>query len=316
MGVRAISYRFPTRPRARASTCWWAASCGSGCAEDKVDLCQRASRYPRQNPIMLPSLEDRYETPHLSVMTTPDSAPLLATQGRLVLALRDALTSGAGGKSVALIETHISYVLLTGQFAYKIKKAVELEFLDFRTLAARRFYCDEELRLNRRLAPKLYLDVVAITGSVEVCSGAPGQARTSTFGRAARGNVAKQVTAKALEGSIAARSWRRRGSDQFEPSDTRGGSTAISIAMTIGPMRHHARRREVSRRSVIKHMLRMPLNRAKTEVIRGTDYSRSFIITSRAAGLTSLTAFFSTSMARCVCRCESMRLTVSSVRPR
>jgi uncharacterized protein len=133
----------------------------------EIDLCQGASRYLRQNPIMLPSLEDRYETPHLSVMTTPDSAPLLAPQGRLVSALRDAVTSGAGGKRMALIETHISYVLLTGKFAYKIKKAVELGFLDFRTLAARRFYCDEELRLNRRLAPELYLDVVGITGSVE-----------------------------------------------------------------------------------------------------------------------------------------------------
>ena len=81
-------------------------------------------------------------------------------------ALREVIRLGAGN-SVALIETHISYVLLTGQFAYKIKKAVELGFLDFRTLAARRFYCDEELRLNRRLAPELYLDVVAITGSVE-----------------------------------------------------------------------------------------------------------------------------------------------------
>ena len=98
-------------------------------------------------------------------MKTPDSAALLAAQAGLVSALRDFLS--AGGKSVALIETHISYVLLTGQFAYKIKKAVELGFLDFRTLAARRFYCDEELRLNRRFAPELYLDVVAITGSVE-----------------------------------------------------------------------------------------------------------------------------------------------------
>jgi hypothetical protein len=68
---------------------------------------------------------------------------------------------------VRLIETHISYVLLTGEHAYKIKKAVNLEFLDFTTLAARRFYCDRELDLNRRLAPAMYLDVVAITGSPE-----------------------------------------------------------------------------------------------------------------------------------------------------
>ncbi len=65
---------------------------------------------------------------------------------------------------VQLIETHISYVLLTGRFAYKIKKPLDLGFLDFSTLAARRYYCGEELRLNRRFAPQLYLDVVAISG--------------------------------------------------------------------------------------------------------------------------------------------------------
>jgi aminoglycoside phosphotransferase family enzyme/predicted kinase len=64
-----------------------------------------------------------------------------------------------------IVETHISYVLLGGEYAYKVKKAVNLEFLDFTTLEQRRFYCHEELRLNRRLAPSIYLDVVAITGS-------------------------------------------------------------------------------------------------------------------------------------------------------
>lgn len=64
-------------------------------------------------------------------------------------------------------ETHISWVLLSGHDAYKIKKAVDLGFLDFSTLEKRHFYCTEELRLNRRLAPDLYLDVVAIGGSPE-----------------------------------------------------------------------------------------------------------------------------------------------------
>jgi aminoglycoside phosphotransferase family enzyme/predicted kinase len=64
-----------------------------------------------------------------------------------------------------IVETHISYVLLGGEYAYKVKKAVNLEFLDFTTLEKRRFYCEEELRLNRRLAPSIYLDVVPITGS-------------------------------------------------------------------------------------------------------------------------------------------------------
>jgi len=64
-------------------------------------------------------------------------------------------------------ETHISWVLLTGHDAYKIKKPVDLGFLDFSTLEARHFFCIEELRLNRRLAPEIYLDVVTIGGSLE-----------------------------------------------------------------------------------------------------------------------------------------------------
>ena len=66
-----------------------------------------------------------------------------------------------------VIETHISWVLLTGEYVYKIKKPVDFGFLDFSTLEKRHHYCDEELRLNQRLAPQLYLEVVAITGSEE-----------------------------------------------------------------------------------------------------------------------------------------------------
>jgi len=68
-------------------------------------------------------------------------------------------------EQVELVETHISWVLLTGEYAYKIKKPIDLGFLDFSTLAKRRHFCAEELRLNRRLAPQIYLDVVAISGS-------------------------------------------------------------------------------------------------------------------------------------------------------
>ena len=66
---------------------------------------------------------------------------------------------------IELIETHVSYVLLTGPYAYKLKKPLDLGFLDFRTLALRRFYCIQEWRLNRRFAADLYLSVVALTGS-------------------------------------------------------------------------------------------------------------------------------------------------------
>ena len=52
-----------------------------------------------------------------------------------------------------LLETHISWVLLTGPYAYKLKKPVDLGFVDFTTLARRRHFCQQELRINRRLAP-------------------------------------------------------------------------------------------------------------------------------------------------------------------
>ncbi|MEP7262738.1 MAG: AAA family ATPase, partial [Usitatibacter sp.] len=68
--------------------------------------------------------------------------------------------------TVQMIETHISWVLLAGDFAYKVKKPVSLPFLDFSTLEARRRACEEEVRLNRRTAPQLYLGVVPIGGAL------------------------------------------------------------------------------------------------------------------------------------------------------
>jgi len=62
-----------------------------------------------------------------------------------------------------LIETHISWVVLTGEFAYKIKKPVNFGFLDFSTLQKRKLYCEQELQLNSRLTTGIYLDVVAIS---------------------------------------------------------------------------------------------------------------------------------------------------------
>lgn len=65
-------------------------------------------------------------------------------------------------------ETHISWVLLAGAYAYKLKKPVTLPFLDYGTIEQRRFFCHEELRLNRRFAPDLYLDVVELAGEPAV----------------------------------------------------------------------------------------------------------------------------------------------------
>jgi aminoglycoside phosphotransferase family enzyme/predicted kinase len=93
-------------------------------------------------------------------MTVP-----VATSGTLITAMQQARVYDHPVRAIELIETHISWVILTGDYVYKIKKPVDLGFLDFSTLEKRRHCCAEELRLNRRLAPDLYLDVVAITGT-------------------------------------------------------------------------------------------------------------------------------------------------------
>jgi hypothetical protein len=66
---------------------------------------------------------------------------------------------------IELVQTHISFVFLTRNFVYKVKKAVDLGFLDFTTLEKRRFFCEKELELNRRLCEGMYLEVVPINRS-------------------------------------------------------------------------------------------------------------------------------------------------------
>jgi aminoglycoside phosphotransferase family enzyme/predicted kinase len=88
----------------------------------------------------------------------------LAQQARMVQALRSSLGVPPGAE-VTVIETHISYVLVGREHAYKLKKALRTPFLDQSTLALRQRACHEELRLNRRLAPDLYLAAVPVTGT-------------------------------------------------------------------------------------------------------------------------------------------------------
>ncbi len=70
--------------------------------------------------------------------------------------------------NIELVQTHISFVFLTSNFAYKVKKAVNLGFLDFTTLEKRRFFCEKELKLNRRLCRDMYLEVVPINKAGDV----------------------------------------------------------------------------------------------------------------------------------------------------
>ena len=85
----------------------------------------------------------------------------------LIRALLDGRAYPHPAQNIRLLDTHISWVILTGPYAYKIKKPLELEFLDYSTLERRKHFCEEEMRLNSRWAPELYVDVAAISGTYE-----------------------------------------------------------------------------------------------------------------------------------------------------
>ncbi|MFW5701016.1 MAG: hypothetical protein ACOCWM_04940 [Cyclobacteriaceae bacterium] len=69
-------------------------------------------------------------------------------------------------ENIGLSETHISWIVLTDNYAFKIKKPVKLSFLDFSTLEKRKFFCHQEVKLNKRLAPDMYLGVIPISKSL------------------------------------------------------------------------------------------------------------------------------------------------------
>src|SRR6516165_7816820 len=81
---------------------------------------------------------------------------------RLIVALSDPAAYPYPVGAVEVRQTHISAVFLAGPYAYKVKKPVNPGFLDFSTLEKRHHFCEEEVRLNRRLAPDVYLGVVPV----------------------------------------------------------------------------------------------------------------------------------------------------------
>ncbi|BES69808.1 AAA family ATPase [Marinobacter nanhaiticus D15-8W] len=83
----------------------------------------------------------------------------------LISALQDPTRYDHPVDAFKVLETHISWVILTGPYAYKIKKPMDFGFLDFSTLERRKHFCEEEIRLNQRLAPDVYVDVLPISGS-------------------------------------------------------------------------------------------------------------------------------------------------------
>jgi len=107
--------------------------------------------------------ESRHLPPAVEAMTRPDFYPH-EVRGE-----------------VRLTQTHCSYVLLTGLYAYKVKKPVDFGFLDFTTLAKRKRVCEDELRLNRRFSQDLYLEVVPISRSDHGAFHLGGQGETVEY---------------------------------------------------------------------------------------------------------------------------------------
>lgn len=104
---------------------------------------ERATRNPEHNPL---------------------ASEALTASASLIAALRNPRCYAHAVAQVEVVETHASWILLTGEHAYKIKKPVNLGFLDYSTLERRRLACEAELRLNRVVAPELYLQIVPVSG--------------------------------------------------------------------------------------------------------------------------------------------------------
>ena len=139
-------------------------------------------------------------------------------------ALRDPRCYGAGVSKVELIETHVSWVFLTGTYAYKVKKPVKLPFVDFSTLKLRKRFCDEELRVNRRLAPELYLGVVPIGGTPS----APRVGRKPAFEYAVK--MREFATTDRLDRRLAAKRLPKQALAEF-------GATLARFHLGLPPVR-------------------------------------------------------------------------------
>lgn len=99
----------------------------------------------------------------MSEKNTPGNA--LTDQSEIVEALMDPQAYDESVDEVELVQTHVSFVFLAGDFVYKMKKAVDFGFLDFTTLEKRKYYCEKEVELNRRLCGDMYIGVVTINRS-------------------------------------------------------------------------------------------------------------------------------------------------------
>jgi len=82
---------------------------------------------------------------------------------------------------VSVVQTHISFVFIADDFVYKVKKPVNLGFLDFSTLKKRRYYCQQEIILNRRLSEGVYIDVLPIRRTRNTYTMGEGEGRVVEY---------------------------------------------------------------------------------------------------------------------------------------
>ena len=99
----------------------------------------------------------------------------MSTQREIVEALLIPEAYDENPDKIEFVQTHISFVFLTRNYAYKVKKSVNLGFLDFTTLEKRHFFCKKELELNRRLCPDMYLSIVPINKSKTIKMNGEGE---------------------------------------------------------------------------------------------------------------------------------------------
>lgn len=99
----------------------------------------------------------------------------MLTQAKVVEALKKREAYDEEPGRIELVQTHISFIFLTRNFVYKVKKAVDFEFLDFTTLGKRHLFCQKELDLNRRLCGDMYVEVVPINKSETIKIKGEGQ---------------------------------------------------------------------------------------------------------------------------------------------
>ena len=175
-----------------------------------------------------------------------------------ISALMDPGAYGHPCGEVQLVETHISWVFLTGDYAYKVKKPVQFNFVDFSTLERRAYYCEEEVRCNRSFSPELYIGVVTINQDDE------GRYHVAGPGRVVESAVkmrqfpgAQQLDSLLAAGALEAPTMRRFGLDLADQHaqlprlkgdddevDTRVCKPVLDNFRTLGPLRA-SRRHEI-----------------------------------------------------------------------